>query len=498
MAKNVAVGKSKPKPHTINVWEQDPGLGAQPDGGQVINRPAPKLSAAPLPIKIENPIKAPPARIHATGTPGFRYWTAAEALRRGADFWGGLLPGVSWQVGALLPIDLDNGQDLNAYYDRVGLRFFHDTVNGRTIYSGESPDVVCHELGHAVLDSIKPQLWDTASNEVAAFHESFGDMSAILAALQLPSLRQSVLAETNGVLYRVSRLSRLAEQLGWAIRQKFSSAVDPDCLRNAVNSLFYRDPSTLPPSGPATSLSSESHSFSRVFTGAFFEGLAGMLKAHPTQDEATLLQVSQDIGKILVDAVRQVPVVPTFFSQVAATMIHTANQQFAALAYGVALQSAFVRHGIVPAATSVVLAAPPAQAVAGVAAGAAPDTSLPQLSLSISEYGLGVDSIMVQAAGQPKKFDVAGAALSLGVATSPSAEAAAKAFVENLVRQGRLKAPGVTGNAEIVRSLAPSSHETHTHELRREGQGIMLRRVRIACDFRECHCHWSEIQNHCE
>jgi len=56
--------------------------------------------------------------------------------------------------------------------------------------SGESPDVVCHELGHALLDSFKPQLFDAASMEVAAFHESFGDMSALLSALQLPSVRE--------------------------------------------------------------------------------------------------------------------------------------------------------------------------------------------------------------------------------------------------------------------------------------------------------------------
>jgi hypothetical protein len=89
-----------------------------------------------------------------------------------------------------------------------------------------------------------------ASIEVAAFHESFGDMSALLSALQLPSLREGVLAETGGVLHRASRLSRLAEQLGWAIRQSVPSAVEPDCLRNAVNTFFYRDPDTLPTMAP--------------------------------------------------------------------------------------------------------------------------------------------------------------------------------------------------------------------------------------------------------
>src|SRR6516225_7885086 len=50
-------------------------------------------------------------------------------------------------------VDLDFGVDLNAFYDRQGLKFFHGSAAGRTVFSGESPDVVCHELGHALLDS---------------------------------------------------------------------------------------------------------------------------------------------------------------------------------------------------------------------------------------------------------------------------------------------------------------------------------------------------------
>ena len=259
------VKKRRQGPATVSVWEQDPGSGILPTGGPRIRRPAPRLNHAPLAMVIENPATAPAARIYAPGTAAFRYWAAAEAARRGADYWGALLPGVSWQVGERLPIDLDRGSRLNAFYDRVGLRFFHAFVGDRIVYSGESPDVVCHELGHAVLDAIKPQLWDVASMEAAAFHESFGDMSAILSALQLDDLRQMVLGETGGMLYRASNLSRLAEQLGWAIRQSNPSGVEPDCLRNAVNSFFYADPDTLPTLAPATMLSSEPHSFSRLY-----------------------------------------------------------------------------------------------------------------------------------------------------------------------------------------------------------------------------------------
>ena len=64
----------------------------------------------------------------------------------------------------------------------------------------------------------------------------------------------AVIAETGGKLYRSTRLSRLAEQLGWAIRQRQPGDVETDCLRNAVNSFFYQDPQALPPKAPASHL----------------------------------------------------------------------------------------------------------------------------------------------------------------------------------------------------------------------------------------------------
>src|SRR5262250_3136289 len=66
----------------INAWEQDPGDGAQPSGGQVILRPVPVLREQPFSIRIVNPASAPEAKPHSPGTADFRYWTAAEALRR--------------------------------------------------------------------------------------------------------------------------------------------------------------------------------------------------------------------------------------------------------------------------------------------------------------------------------------------------------------------------------------------------------------------------------
>ena len=225
---------------------------------------------------------------------------------------------------------LDAGEDLNAFYDRKALNFFHGPgAGGRTVYSGESPDIVCHEMGHAILDAIKPELWDAASQEAAAFHEGFADVSAILSALQLPSLCAAVLNDTGGHLYRSSRLSRLAEQLGSAMRAQTPDAVEPDCLRNAVNSFTYEDPIELPSSAPAAQISSEPHSFSRIMSGAVFEAMAGMLTASsanpnaPTDQE--LSTVSAETGKILIQAIAAAPVAPNFFAQVATQMVQVSE-----------------------------------------------------------------------------------------------------------------------------------------------------------------------------
>src|SRR3954468_6682691 len=74
---------------SINAWEQDPGSLNSPDGGAVLQRAVPVTDAAPFATRIA--VAAPPADNYQPGTPGFRYWACADALRRASDFWGGLL-----------------------------------------------------------------------------------------------------------------------------------------------------------------------------------------------------------------------------------------------------------------------------------------------------------------------------------------------------------------------------------------------------------------------
>jgi len=460
---------------TVSAWEDDP------EPAVLVTRPVPDLSKTPL--AFDFPAPQPPPAMYAPGTAEFRYWTAAEALRRGADFWAPRVPSGAWQMGDVLEVILDEGADLNAYYDRQALNFFHGPGVGGTVYSGESPDIVCHEMGHAILDSIKPQLWNAASAETAAFHEGFADISAILSALQLPSLRTAILTDTQGQLYRSSRLSRLAEQLGSAIRLQAPDAVDPDCLRNAVNSFTYQDPINLPQGGPASQISSEPHSFSRVFSGACFEILAGILAAKaanpamPTEQE--LLAASGEIADILVAGITQAPVVANWYAQVAASMVQASANVNAA--YPAILRAVFVRRSILSLQSAANLHTMQASlaAVASMTAEAQPNQPLASIALSSDSYGL-TRPLLVEAASHPRQF-VASAAATLGNGSlePASASTAARAFVDDLFSRGRVD----YGSVGPTQPHLDHGRRLRSHKLVSEGGAIRLHRCLFDCGF---------------
>src|SRR5882724_1399765 len=468
--------KAPPPGTQVLSWEDDP------QGNTPVSVPVPDPAEKPLAFRFPTP--APAAGQYPLGTASFRYWVAVEALRRGADFWSPGIPGGTWQVGAALPVLLDEGEDLNAYYDRKALNFFHGPLGDGLVYSGESPDVACHEMGHAILDTVKPGLWDAAAQEIPAFHESFGDMSGILSGLQVQSLRISVLQETSGHLYRNSRLSRLAEQLATAIRARAPDAVERDCLRNAVNSFTYQDPLTLPSSAPASQLSSEPHSFSRVFTGAFFQGLAGMLSATahnpaaPTEQE--LQAVSRDMGAILLAGIRRAPIVANFYSQVATAMVQAAAETNSV--YGPVLNAAFVHRSILSLQSAAAIAglastlgAPKPVAAAAAAVGSEPP--LTRVALDGNRFGLGNRPILVHTASHPRRIAVYAAASDGSQLSAPSADAAATAFVDDLIRRGKVDVPQ---RRTASAALAPT-RSLKTHRLVPSDEGILLERILFDC-----------------
>jgi hypothetical protein len=325
---------------------------------------------------------------------------------------------------------------------------------------------VCHELGHALLDAVRPQLWNAASIEVASLHESFGDISAMLSALELAAVREDVLRVTAGRVSRASRVSRLAEQLGWAIRQSHPDAVDPDCLRNAVNSFFYRQPEGLPPMAPASMLSSEPHSFSRVFTAAWLESLAGMLELRGEDAEA-LSQVAADAGRLLVSAAAGARITSNYFAQVASELL-AADQRLTRGEYRGAIRRAFVGRGILSMAS----ASARVKQGAALGAGRRPRGGpLPVVEVPIDgqAFGLRLRRLLVEAPLGAARWSARSAAADLGPLAAATPERASRAFVEDLLRRGRVDTSGVTPHAQ-----AGSRAGRATHALVREGRDVRL------------------------
>lgn len=272
-----------------------------------------------------------------------------------SDFFGAPF---TWQPGmGQLPVVPRAGEDFNAYYDRRGLKFFFnvDEKTRQTIYTCESSDISAHECGHAVLDAHHPDYWDSLLAETGAFHESFGDMSAMLLTLDYPKVRAAMLAENVGDLTKSNVVSRLAEQLARGLFDSgYAQAVDsPDALRDAVNKFRYRSPDTLPGRAPASRLSSESHSFSRVFTGAFYDLLMNIYHQLRKENaslspDAALAQTRNDVGRLLAEGLALAPKGDAAFKTIAASMFTVNAHKFSGK-YFDALYKAFVGRRILKA-----------------------------------------------------------------------------------------------------------------------------------------------------
>jgi hypothetical protein len=484
------IHKAESPSTTVNVacWEDDPGDPNLTPALQPINVPTPQGAVPPLPFKIKG--AQPKPQVYPTGTAEFRYWAAEAGLRRTASFWSMIVPTrTSWQVGRVLPVDLDSGVDLNAFYtrgdggDAPGLHFFHEMVRDRTYYSGESPDVVCHEMGHAVLDAIRPELFNAQFIEAAAFHESFGDMSALLSALQVPSFRQGVLSDTANRIQRASRLSRLAEQLGAAIRVHHPDSVDPDCLRNASNSFFYKDPQSLPPNAPASQLSSEPHSFSRVFTGAFLEALGGIFSLQTQLNPDTLLDVTSQMGHLLVAGVLAAPAVPEFYSQVAAHIVEAGEAAPFNGKYRDVLKGAFIRKGILSLESTTTLSGRkrPSKQL-GLKASTSfttPSGELHVASIRADQFGLTQPTLNVHATPQPKTLGVAASSLTTGPLPPPSAQSAAETYTADIFKRGHV---------DVGKHIDPRVGVAHvssfkTHIIVEKNSELFLVRATFNCGF---------------
>lgn len=222
--------------------------------------------------------------------PGEKGYIGAVALASVANtikiFEEALGEPIRWAFnGTQLRINADAGEDLNAYYTRQGksLNFFHSTdpVTNKTVMSGASGEVVAHETGHAMLDGLRPGYLSSWSPDPGGFHESFGDVIALLTCLQDDRCLDKVVQQTGGDLSVPNIASNLGEELGSAINHTVGKNVTGgDYTRTAINKFVWQDPSTLPDKGGPDQLGREVHSFSRLWTGAFYDVLKGIVDSN--------------------------------------------------------------------------------------------------------------------------------------------------------------------------------------------------------------------------
>ncbi|MBI3741865.1 MAG: hypothetical protein HY257_08940 [Chloroflexi bacterium] len=265
---------------------------------------------------------------------------------------------INWQPGVKqLAVNPRAGKDFNAYYDRTALKFFYndDKTTGQTIYTCESSDISAHECGHAVLDARHPDYWDSLLAETGAFHEAFGDISALLLTLGDPNVRAEILQETGGDLTKSNSATRLAEQLARTLDLAGydSAVVSKDALRDFVNQFNYQDPDKLPGHGSAAQLTSESHNFARVFTGAFYDLLVGiynrLLAENPASPDDALAQARAIAGRIIGEGLDLAPKGDAPYKTIAISMLKSNGLLFGGAKYFEALRNAFVARGILSA-----------------------------------------------------------------------------------------------------------------------------------------------------
>lgn len=206
----------------------------------------------------------------------------------------------------------------NAYYDRQKkeIKFFYFTAeSGETIYTCRALDVVAHETGHAVLDSIKPGFMESWNPQTGGFHEAFGDITAIHLMFTNSEICHDVIVKSRLDLNNKNAFfTEMGEQFGLAIGMKHG-------LRNADNDLKMSDIQ-----------GNEVHALSQVFTGAYYNILAavfpGEFRANMKTEtpEQTLYRVTDELRAVLIQAVINAPAKNASYADLAEGMIKAASK----------------------------------------------------------------------------------------------------------------------------------------------------------------------------
>jgi len=136
----------------------------------------------------------------------------------------------------------------SSYADtREALLFGHYRSGDRLMYDCRSVDLVAHETGHALLDTLKPK-WHSTSGEVQGLIEAFCDLTSMFLILSQLDLVEYILYQTEGDLSKRNILGVFGASHGFQnkeLRSVFNNFTYQDELKNAyqyaqlVTSIFY-------------------------------------------------------------------------------------------------------------------------------------------------------------------------------------------------------------------------------------------------------------------
>lgn len=284
--------------------------------------------------------------VYPFGESGFLRWQARQAAILAVEAWEGALgaPLTTWSTvgGAPLQVRPDEGEDLNAFYDRTSIAFFHQQTGDRITFSGASTDVVAHEVGHAILDARRPDLWDAALIEVGGAHEAFGDVTAILTALTDQETRETLLAASPD-LAAANVVEATAEDLSAGVAIVLGPEHPAAAPRRALNAFRWQLPETLPTTGGPDVLINEVHSVARILSGCFYDLVRNLFTAGEDRSEAGPLAAVRQAASLFHTGIGEAPEVPRFYRAIGRQMVIAAGPGTPAAA---AVGAAFAAHGL--------------------------------------------------------------------------------------------------------------------------------------------------------
>jgi len=118
----------------------------------------------------------------------------------------------------------------NAFYERrmnaIAFGYFKTSLDntlagipGQTVFTCLSHDIIAHEATHAIVDRLRPLYIHATNPDVAAFHEGFSDIVAILQHFSFPGILRDTIQESRIAIWEGGPMVELAREFGYATGQ---------------------------------------------------------------------------------------------------------------------------------------------------------------------------------------------------------------------------------------------------------------------------------------